>query len=168
MKISFQNISKQYKGKYALKNFTTESQEGVYGLLGVNSTGKTTLINIFVGTLGSDNGTVLIDGQEAKTLGKEFLSKIGYMMQYSIFYRDFTVMDFLLYMCTLKGISDEQGKGRSLELLGIVNLLDAKDKKIGVLSGGMRQRAGIVQAMLGDPKILILDEPTGEEKVYEE
>ncbi len=104
MKISFQNISKQYKGKYALKNFTTESQEGVYGLLGVNSTGKTTLINIFVGTLGSDNGTVLIDGQEAKTLGKEFLSKIGYMMQYSIFYRDFTVMDFLLYMCTLKGI----------------------------------------------------------------
>lgn len=160
MKVSFQNISKQYKGKYALKDFTTELQEGVYGLLGANGAGKTTLINIFVGILDSDNGTVLIDDQDAKTLGKDFLTKIGYMPQYPIFYRDFTVMDFLLYMCALKGISAEQGKKRALELLGIVNLLDAKDKKIGALSGGMRQRVGIVQAMLGDPKILILDEPT--------
>lgn len=160
MKILFQNISKQYKGKYALKNFTTVLQEGVYGLLGANGAGKTTLINIFVGILGGDNGTVLIDGQDAKKLGKGFLSKIGYMPQYPIFYRDFTVMDFLLYMCTLKGLPAKQGKERALELLGIVNLLDAKDKKIGALSGGMRQRVGIVQAMLGDPKILILDEPT--------
>lgn len=160
MRVSFQNISKQYKGKYALKDFTTELQEGVYGLLGANGAGKTTLINIFVGILDSDNGTVLIDDQDAKTLGKDFLTKIGYMPQYPIFYRDFTVMDFLLYMCALKGISAEQGKKRALELLGIVNLLDAKDKKIGALSGGMRQRVGIVQAMLGNPKILILDEPT--------
>lgn len=160
MKVSFQNISKQYKGKYALKEFTAELHEGIYGLLGANGAGKTTLINIFVGILGSDGGKVLIDGQDAKALGKGFLSKIGYMPQYPIFYRDFTVMDFLLYMCALKGISAEQGKKRALELLGIVNLLDAKDKKIGALSGGMRQRVGIVQAMLGDPKILILDEPT--------
>lgn len=165
MKISLQNVSKQYRGrgtlgKYALKDFTTELTEGVYGLLGANGAGKTTLINIFVGILDSDGGTVLIDGQDAKTLGKNFLSKIGYMPQYSIFYRDFTVMDFLLYMCALKGIPVEQGKKRALELLGIVNLSDAKDKKIGTLSGGMRQRVGIVQAMLGDPEILILDEPT--------
>lgn len=160
MRISFQNISKQYKGKYVLKNFTTELTQGIYGLLGANGAGKTTLINIFVGILESNHGTVLIDGQDAKKLGKEFLSKIGYMPQYPIFYRDFTVIDFLLYMCALKGIPCEQGKERALELLGIVNLLDAKDKKIGALSGGMRQRVGIVQAMLGDPKILILDEPT--------
>ena len=160
MKISLRNVSKQYKGKYALKDFTTELTEGVYGLLGANGAGKTTLINIFVGILGSDGGTVLIDGQDAGTLGKDFLSKIGYMPQYPIFYRDFTVMDFLLYMCALKGIPDKQGKKRVLELLGIVNLSDAKDKKIGALSGGMRQRVGIVQAMLGDPEILILDEPT--------
>lgn len=160
MKILFQNVSKQYKGKFALKDFTTELTEGVYGLLGANGAGKTTLINIFVGILGGDGGTVLIDGQDAKTLGKEFLSKIGYMPQYPIFYRDFTVIDFLLYMCALKGILVGQGKKRALELLDIVNLLDAKDKKIGALSGGMRQRVGIVQAMLGDPKILILDEPT--------
>ena len=160
MKISLRNVSKQYKGKYALKDFTTELTEGVYGLLGANGAGKTTLINIFVGILGSDGGTVLIDGQDAGTLGKDFLSKIGYMPQYPIFYRDFTVMDFLLYMCALKGIPDKQGKKRVLELLGIVNLSDAKEKKIGALSGGMRQRVGIVQAMLGDPEILILDEPT--------
>ena len=160
MKISLRNVSKQYKGKYALKDFTTELTEGVYGLLGANGAGKTTLINIFVGILGSDGGTVLIDGQDARTLGKDFLSKIGYMPQYPFLYRDFTVMDFLLYMCALKGIPDKQGKKRVLELLGIVNLSDAKEKKIGALSGGMRQRVGIVQAMLGDPEILILDEPT--------
>ena len=160
MKISLQHISKQYKGKYALKDFTTELQEGVYGLLGANGAGKTTLINIFVGILASDNGTVLIDDQDAKVLGKDFLSQIGYMPQYPVFYRDFKVMDFLLYMCALKGIPAEQGGKRALKLLETVNLLDAKDKKIGTLSGGMRQRVGIVQAMLGDPKILILDEPT--------
>ena len=170
MKISLRNVSKQYKGRgalgksaegiYALKDFTTELTEGVYGLLGANGAGKTTLINIFVGILGSNGGTVLIDGQDAGTLGKDFLSKIGYMPQYPVFYRDFTVMDFLLYMCALKGIPAEQGKKRALELLDIVNLSDAKDKKIGALSGGMRQRVGIVQAMLGDPEILILDEPT--------
>lgn len=160
MKISFQNISKQYKGKYALKDFTTELQEGVYGLLGANGAGKTTLINIFVGILASDSGKILIDGQDVKSIGKNFLSKIGYMPQYPIFYRDFTVMDFLLYMCALKGIPAGHGKKRALELLEIVNLSEAKDKKIGALSGGMRQRVGIVQAMLGDPQILILDEPT--------
>ncbi len=160
MKISFQNVSKQYKGRFALKDFTTQLTEGVYGLLGANGAGKTTLINIFVGILGSDGGTVLIDGQDAKALGKDFLSRIGYMPQYPVFYRDFTVMDFLLYMCGLKGIPAGQGKARALELLGIVNLSDAKTKKIGALSGGMRQRVGIVQAMLGDPQILILDEPT--------
>ena len=153
-------MGKYAKGIYALKDFTTELTEGVYGLLGANGAGKTTLINIFVGILGSDGGTVLIDGQDAGTLGKDFLSKIGYMPQYPVFYRDFTVMDFLLYMCALKGIPAEQGKKRALELLDIVNLSDAKDKKIGALSGGMRQRVGIVQAMLGDPEILILDEPT--------
>lgn len=160
MEILFQNISKKYKNKYALKDFTATLQEGVYGFLGANGAGKTTLINIFVGILKSDSGTILINGQDTKTLGKDFLSLIGYMPQYPIFYRDFSVIDFLQYMCALKGIPADKGRERIFELLGMVNLLDAQDKKIGALSGGMRQRVGIVQAMLGDPKILILDEPT--------
>ena len=160
MNISFQNISKQYKGKYALQNFSTELQEGVYGLLGANGAGKTTLINIFVGILKRDAGNILIDGIEARKLGKQFLSQIGYMPQYPIFYPDFRIVDFLDYMCALKGISKEIGRKRMEELLETVNLAEAKYKKIGALSGGMRQRVGIVQAMLGDPKILILDEPT--------
>lgn len=160
MRITLKDISKKYKGKYVLKDFTTELYEGVYGLLGANGAGKTTLINIFVGILSSDSGTILIDGKDAKAAGKNFLSKIGYMPQYPVFYRDFTVMDFLLYMCALKGITACKGKKRVLELLGMVNLPDAQNKKIGTLSGGMRQRIGIVQAMLADPEILILDEPT--------
>ncbi|MCI8608418.1 MAG: ABC transporter ATP-binding protein [Firmicutes bacterium] len=160
MEITFKDISKQYKNKYALKNFTTTLHEGVYGLLGENGAGKTTLINIFVGILCSDSGTIQVDGQDVRAQGKDFLSQIGYMPQYPIFYRDFTVKDFLLYMCTLKDIPTNEAEGRVLELLATVNLLDGQNKKIGALSGGMRQRVGIAQAMLSDPKILILDEPT--------
>ena len=158
--ISFQNISKRYKGNYALNNFSAELHEGVYGLLGANGAGKTTLINIFVGILQNDSGTILIDGKDTRELGKNFLSQIGYMPQYPVFYKDFTIIDFLQYICALKGIPALQGKNRALELLNVVNLVDVRNKKIGALSGGMRQRVGIVQAMLGDPKILILDEPT--------
>lgn len=160
MEISINGVSKRYKDKYALKNFTATLHEGVYGLLGENGAGKTTLINIFVGILQSDDGTIMVDGQDVRALGKDFLSQIGYMPQYPIFYRDFTVKDFLLYMCALKNIPTHEAEDRVMELLATVNLMDAQEKKIGALSGGMRQRVGIVQAMLSDPKILILDEPT--------
>jgi ABC-2 type transport system ATP-binding protein len=160
MQITFQSLSKKYKGKYALKEFNAQLGEGVYGLLGANGAGKTTLINLFVGILKSDNGTILINDKDIKKMGNEFLSYIGYMPQYPLFYREFTVMDFLLYMCTLKGIPKLIGKRRAHDLMEIVNLTDAVNKKIGALSGGMRQRVGIVQAMLGNPAVLILDEPT--------
>lgn len=160
MQITFQSLSKKYKGKYALKEFNAQLGEGVYGLLGANGAGKTTLINLFVGILKSDNGTILINDKDIKKMGNEFLSYIGYMPQYPLFYREFTVMDFLMYMCTLKGIPKLIGKRRAYELMEIVNLTDAVNKKIGALSGGMRQRVGIVQAMLGNPAVLILDEPT--------
>ena len=160
MEIRFENISKQYKNKYALKNFTATLNEGAYGLLGENGAGKTTLINIFVGILRRDSGTIQVNGQNVSELGKAFLSQIGYMPQYPIFYPDFTVKNILLYKCTLKDIPTHEAQNRVAELLATVNLTDARDKKIGALSGGMRQRVGIVQAMLSDPKILILDEPT--------
>lgn len=160
MKVTFKGISKQYKGKYALKKFTSELENGIYGLLGENGAGKTTLINIFVGILKSDQGQVLIDDVDVRNLGTDFLSHIGYLPQYPQFYKNFEVMDFLRYICVLKNIPKEQGEKRAKELLDIVNLSDASRKKIGALSGGMRQRVGIAQAMLNDPDILILDEPT--------
>lgn len=160
MKVTFKDISKQYKGKYALKDFSAELGNGICGLLGTNGAGKTTLINIFVGILRSDKGQVLIDGVDARRLGVDFLSRIGYLPQFPQFYKNFKVMEFLRYMCVLKGIPKEQGEKRAKELLEIVNLSDAADQKIGALSGGMRQRVGIVQAMLNNPDILILDEPT--------
>ena len=160
MEIRFENISKRYRQKYALRDFSTTLSSGVYGLLGANGAGKTTLISILVGLVKPDSGTISVDGTDVRVLGRNFLSKIGYLPQYPEFYRDFTVTDFLSYMCALKGIPAAEGKKRASELLDIVNLGNAADKKVGALSGGMRQRVGIVQAMLSDPAILILDEPT--------
>jgi ABC-2 type transport system ATP-binding protein len=160
MKITFKGITKQYKGNDALQGFTTELQEGVYGLLGTNGAGKTTLINIFVGIVKSDAGQVLIDGVDVKELGVGFLSRVGYLPQYPQFYKNFEVQEFLQYMCALKSVSQPGANQRINELLETVHLSDARHKKIGALSGGMRQRVGIAQAMLNDPDILILDEPT--------
>lgn len=160
MELEFIGLTKSYKKKMALDHVSAVLDSGVYGLLGANGAGKTTLINIFVGILKGDSGKILVDGEDAAKMGKEFLSKIGYMPQYPVFYKDFTVLDFMLYMCALKGISKREGRERTMELLEIVNLADAVGKKIGALSGGMRQRVGIAQAMLGNPEILILDEPT--------
>ena len=160
MVIEFQGISKRYGKKTALRDFTAALRPGVYGLLGANGAGKTTLINLLVGLLKADSGRILADGTDIRVLGREFLSRIGYLPQYPEFYRDFTVKEFLRYMCALKGIEARTGWMQAQGLLQAVNLPDIESKKIGALSGGMRQRLGIVQAVLGDPDILILDEPT--------
>lgn len=160
MEIQFDNVAKYYKGKYALKDFSATLGEGVFGLLGENGAGKTTLISILVGILRADGGTVRADGRDVGAQGRAFLADLGYMPQYPVFYRDFTVGDFLLYMGALKSLSPALARSRAAELLDTVNLSDARDKKIGALSGGMRQRLGIAQAMLSDPKVLVLDEPT--------
>ena len=160
MKIEFHGVSKYYKGKAALKDFSATLEPGIYGLLGANGAGKTTLINIFVGILKSDGGRILVDGRDAKALGRDFLRQIGYLPQYPAFYSDFRIWDFLRYICALKEIPRAEGERRAGELLEAVNLSRDADKRIGALSGGMRQRVGIVQALLGGPGILILDEPT--------
>lgn len=160
MEIECRSVSKNYREKRALINFTTVFRPGVYGLLGANGAGKTTLINILAGILKSSGGEILADGVPVQRLGAQYLKRIGYLPQYPQFYPDFTVRDFLDYVCALKGIPAETGKRRASELLTEVNLSDAGGRKIGALSGGMRQRVGIVQALLGDPELLILDEPT--------
>lgn len=160
MEVVFENISKKYKNKYALKDINITLKNGVYGLLGENGAGKTTLISILVGILKNDTGNIYIDGKNTKDMGRDFLSHIGYLPQYTEFYKDFSITDFLLYICAIKGIDKKDGIIQIDELLKKVNLSNIRHKKIGTLSGGMRQRVGIVSAVLGNPSILILDEPT--------
>lgn len=160
MNVQFEHLSKKYKGKYALRDFSVALENGVYGLLGTNGAGKTTLINAFMGIIKSDGGNIYIDQKDIRTIGADFLGNIGYLPQYPKFYRDFSVIEFMRYMCVLKDIPKDMGEQRIAQLLETVNLTKAANKKVGALSGGMRQRLGIAQAMLSDPGILILDEPT--------
>ena len=156
MEVRLEHISKKYGSKYALRDFTATLENGVYGLLGTNGAGKTTLINAFMGIIPAQ-GDIFINGTNIRSLGSDFLSNIGYLPQYPKFYRDFSVREFLRYMCVLKGI--DQADARIDALLDTVNLADAAGKKIGALSGGMRQRLGIAQAMMEEPELLLLDEP---------
>ena len=159
MEVKFEHISKKYKNKYALRDFTAALSNGVYGLLGTNGAGKTTLINAFMGIIPAE-GEIYIDDKNIRTMGASFLGNIGYLPQYPKFYKDFSVLEFLRYMCVLKDIPRDVAESRIASLLETVNLTEAASKKVGALSGGMRQRLGIAQAMLSDPGILILDEPT--------
>lgn len=160
MNIRIENLSKKYKGKYALKDFSVTLENGVYGLLGTNGAGKTTFLNVFMGVIAGDGGEIYVDGVNIRELGASFISKIGYLPQMPRFYRDFTVREFMRYMYILKDMSRKEGEARTDYLLDTVNLTEAANKKVGALSGGMRQRLGIAQAMLSDPGVLILDEPT--------
>lgn len=160
MKLELEGICKSYGKQRVLKEVSLSLEEGIYGILGKNGAGKTTLIHILLGLLKADAGRVRVDGRDVQDLGSAFFSQIGYLPQYPQFYKEFSVEDFLKYMCALKGVSKKEEKERIPFLLEQVHLQDAGKKKIGALSGGMRQRLGIAQAMLNDPKLLILDEPT--------
>lgn len=160
MKIELRDIHKTYGKQEVLKGVSVAMENGVYGLLGKNGAGKTTLINIFLGLLKADSGKVIMDERDVAGMGSQFYSNIGYLPQYPRFYREFSVQEFMEYMCVLKGVPGGEGKERIRELLDKVNLSDSRGKKVGALSGGMRQRLGIAQAMVNLPKVLILDEPT--------
>jgi ABC-2 type transport system ATP-binding protein len=162
MLLSLDNVSKSYsKGKIkALDRFTAELSPGIYGLLGPNGAGKSTLMNIIVDNLKPDSGEVLFNGNRVFEMGKEYRSRLGYMPQQQGIYDDFTGHRFLWYMAALKGLSKHEAKQRIEQLLTVVNLTDSSNKKLGSYSGGMKQRILIAQALLNDPDILILDEPT--------
>lgn len=160
--LEIKNISKTYKKGTvkALDDFSVTLTSGVYGLLGPNGAGKSTLMNIVTDNLNSDSGEVLYDGEDIKKLGKDYRTVLGYMPQQQGLYDDFTLNRFLWYMAALKGLKKKEAKAKITSLLETVNLKDSAHKKLGSFSGGMKQRALIAQALLNDPKILILDEPT--------
>ena len=161
-KLEVKGITKVYKkgAVKALDDFTVTLTPGVYGLLGPNGAGKSTLMNIITDNLNSDKGEVLYDGENIKKLGKNYRSVLGYMPQQQGLYDDFTLNRFLWYMAALKGLKKKEAKEKITSLLETVNLTDAAHKKLGSFSGGMKQRALIAQALLNNPEILILDEPT--------
>lgn len=158
--LEIKNITKSYKGKQALNGVSLTLTEGIYGLLGPNGAGKSTLMNIITGNVKPTDGIVCWNEKEIKQLGVEYRSILGYAPQQQGLYDTFTGRRFLSYMATLKGIPRKKMSEEIQRVLLYVNLCDAADRYIGTYSGGMKQRILIAQAILGDPKLVILDEPT--------
>ncbi len=160
MKLSVNNISKFYGSNKALSDFSSSFVPGIYALLGPNGSGKSTLMNIITDNLKADEGTIEYDGENTLKMGVRFREKLGFMPQYPGMYPNFSVERFMWYMAALKGMKKPEAKKQIGEILEAVELSDVLRRKIGALSGGMKQRLCLAQAVLGDPEILILDEPT--------
>lgn len=165
MLLSFDNIKKSYGSNLALNQFSATLHPGIYALLGPNGSGKSTLMNIITDNLKADSGEISYTNNSGSTenilhMGVRFREKLGFMPQYPGLYPNFTVERFMWYMAALKDIKKEEAKKQIPEILAAVELDDVPKRKIGALSGGMKQRLTLAQAVLGDPEILILDEPT--------
>lgn len=154
------NIAKKYKDKIALEHVSLELDNGIYGLLGPNGAGKSTLMNIITGNIKPSDGQVLWDRHDIKILGSKYRSIIGYAPQQQGLYDTFTGKRFLSYMATLKGIPKKDMSWEIDRVLEYVNMTEDADRAIGTYSGGMKQRILIAQAVLGNPKLIVLDEPT--------
>ena len=154
------NISKKYKEKIALNDVSLKLDNGIYGLLGPNGAGKSTLMNIITGNLEPTEGTIKWDGKEVKELGSNYRSLLGYAPQQQGMYETFSGRRFLSYIATLKGISKSSMEDEINRVLLYVNMVEKSNQKIGTYSGGMKQRILIAQAIIGNPKLVILDEPT--------
>lgn len=160
MELYIENLTKKYGPKVALRQFSHRFTPGIYGILGANGAGKTTLMNLITDNVKRDEGSILWDGKDILKLGKDFRKVLGYMPQEQGMYSDFSARAFLRYMADVKQLPRKQAKQQIEELLALVNLQEVAHKKLGGYSGGMRQRILLCQALLGDPKVLILDEPT--------
>lgn len=158
MELCIDRISKQYKNKIAVDRVSLTLNKGVYGLLGANGAGKTTLMRMMCGLLKPTSGTITYDGMDVSE--EHYREVLGYLPQDFGYYPDFTAYDFMIYMASLKGLNKAQAKIKTDQLLTMVSLNESSKKKIKTFSGGMKQRLGIAQALLNDPEILILDEPT--------
>ena len=160
MDLRISNLTKDFDGFKAVNNFSYQMDCGVYGLLGVNGAGKTTLMRMLTTLMHPTSGQITWDGEDVFAMDDKYRMLLGYLPQDFGYYPDFSVYDYLMYIAALKGIRPAVAKQRVKELLKQVGLVKARNKKMKTLSGGMKRRAGIAQAMLNDPKILILDEPT--------
>ena len=158
MNIKVDRVTKQYKNKLAVDRVSFELREGVTGLLGANGAGKTTLMRMMSGILEPTGGEINAEGIQVTS--EQYRALLGYLPQDFGYYPEFTARKFMMYMSALKGLSKSRAKRKTEELLELVGLADVADKKIGTFSGGMKQRVGIAQTLINDPKILILDEPT--------
>ena len=160
MKLEFNDLTKEFGDFTAVNHINLTMTNGVYGLLGVNGAGKTTLMRMLCTLLKPTSGTICCNGKDIFNMDSEYRKLLGYLPQDFGFYPEFTVEDYLLYIAALKGIRPVVAKKRVKELISKVGLSKVANKKMKKLSGGMKRRAGIAQAMLNNPKILILDEPT--------
>lgn len=160
MEINIDSLTKHYGSTCALDTFTVTLRPGVYGLLGPNGAGKSTLMGLLTDTVKRESGEILCDGKDILEMGTAFRKLIGYMPQQQGYYEEFSVGRYLHYMAALKGMSRKQAKAEIAALLKVVSLSHCLHKRMGSLSGGMRQRILLVQSLLNDPKILLLDEPT--------
>lgn len=160
MEIKITNLTKEFQGVKAVDNISVEMHNGVYGLLGVNGAGKTTLMRMLCTLIKPSAGSITCNGKDIFQADGAYRKILGYLPQEFGFYPEFTVEDYLKYIASIKGIRPAVAKKIIPELLHQVGMKKEKKKKMKKLSGGMKRRVGIAQAMLNDPKILILDEPT--------
>lgn len=160
MELSFDRLTKQYGSKIAVDRVSAVLKPGVYGLLGANGAGKTTLMRMLCAILESTSGEVYFNGEEVTGMGSKYRNILGYLPQDFGYYPNYTASEFLRYIAALKGIPGNIARERIRELLDIVDLSHVASKKVKTFSGGMKQRIGIAQALLNNPKVLILDEPT--------
>lgn len=154
------NVTKTYKHKSANENINLKLESGVYGLLGPNGAGKSTLMKQIVAISSPTSGKILYNDKDIKSLDDEYRAIVGYLPQDFNAYKNFKAKDFLMYMAALKGMDKNDSKKRVDELLKLVGLSEVSNKLVSKFSGGMKRRVGIAQAILNNPKILILDEPT--------
>lgn len=158
MELKIDRVTKKYDKKIACDRISLTLEKGVYGLLGANGAGKTTLMRMICGILDPSSGNLSCDGIDVSQ--EEYRELLGYLPQDFGYYPEFTAQDFMMYIAALKGIPKSRAKVKTVELLEMVSLNNEAKKKIKTFSGGMKQRLGIAQALLNDPKILVLDEPT--------
>ncbi|MCM1145640.1 MAG: ABC transporter ATP-binding protein [Blautia sp.] len=160
MELTINSLTKEFQGFSAVSDVSYTMKNGVYGLLGVNGAGKTTFMRMLCTLLQPSAGSILCDGQDIFAMGAEYRKFLGYLPQEFGYYPDFTVEDYLMYIALIKGVHKAVAKKRVQELIAQVGLSKVRKKKMRKLSGGMKRRAGIAQAMVNQPEILILDEPT--------